>query len=153
MLVLEQMISNHLVGVEGLDDAAALSGEEGFEHLWNGDSVRAMRIATLVRVRSAFLAGGGPSVLETCDDVDAASIRPDAVKYRVRLGNFETREMALRWEHGRWKVDGFEASRGKVEAHGSAQRPASPKKLPAPGPPPATPHSPKKVPPPGGSKR
>ena len=31
MLVVEQMISNHLVGTDGLESAAALSGDGGFE--------------------------------------------------------------------------------------------------------------------------
>jgi serine protease Do len=141
LLVLEQMISNHLVGVTGLDAVAALGAEEGFEQLWNADSVRAMRIATLVQVRSAFMTGGGPSVLETCDDVDAASARPDQMRYNVRLGNFETRAVALRWEHGRWKVDGFEATRASVKR-------APPKKLPPPGPPPGARPPSKKVAPP-----
>lgn len=129
MPVLEQMISNHLVGTSGLEAASALGGEEAFENLWNSDSVRAMRVATLVQVRSAFMLGGGPSVLETCDDLDAASARPDVMRYHVRLGNFEMRDVALRWEHGRWKVDGFEATRA------APLKPRSPKKLPPPGPP------------------
>ncbi len=142
MLVLEQMLSNHLVGVEGLDAASSLGGEEGFENLWNTDSVRAMRIATLVKVRTAFMMGGGPSVLETCEDVDASSVRPDLVKYRVRLGNFEVRDVVLRWEHGRWKVDGFAAPRR------APIKPARPKKLPPPGPAPRTRPAPKGLAPP-----
>jgi len=143
MLVLEQMISNHLIGVEGLEDAASLGGEEGFEHLWNVDSVRAMRIATLVRLRTSFLAGGGPSILETCDDIDTPSIKADQVKYRVRLANFETREMALRWEHGRWKVDGFDAKLA------GGPKPSPKKGLPPPGPPSAPPSGKKVLPPRG----
>jgi hypothetical protein len=104
-----------------------------------------MRIATLVKLRSAFMSGGGPSVLETCDDVDPASVKPDQVKYRVRLGNFEMRDMALRWEQGRWKIDGFEATRGA-----SVKAPA--KKLPPPGPPSGAGAGPKKVTPPGRAK-
>jgi serine protease Do len=138
--VLEQMISNRLVGASGLDDAMALAGEQEFEELWNQDSVRAMRIATLVRLRSAFMGGGGPSVLETCDDLDQGSAKADSVKYRVRLGNFETRDLALRWEHGRWKIDGVSAAQ-------EAPRKGA-KKLPPPGPPPAAPPAPKKVVPP-----
>ena len=129
MPVLEQMISNHLVGAVGLDAAAAISDEEGFDQLWNVDSVRAMRIATLLRVRSSFMSGGGPSVLETCDDLDQASARPEQIKIRVRLGNFETREMALRWEQGTFKVDGIDGPKG------AAVRPGAPRKLPPPGPP------------------
>lgn len=140
MLVLEQMLSNHLVGVEGLDAASALAGEEGFENLWNNDSARAMRIATLVKVRAAFMMGGGPSVLETCDAIDAASVRADQVRYHVRLGNFETRDVALRWEHGRWKVDGYAAPR--------VIKPAAPKKLPPPTAPPRTRPPRKKLAPP-----
>ncbi|MBX3199243.1 MAG: trypsin-like peptidase domain-containing protein [Labilithrix sp.] len=148
MLVLEQMISNHLVGDTGLDAASALGGEEAFEQLWNTDSVRAMRIATLVQVRAAFMLGGGPSVLETCADPDPAGAREDEAKYHVRLGNFETRDVALRWEHGRWKVDGFAAPRAAPRA--SARKPASPKKLPPPGPPPGSRRPSRKVTPPRG---
>jgi serine protease Do len=145
MLVLEQMISNHLVGVEGLDAAAALASEEGFEHLWNTDSVRAMRIATLVRVRSAFLVGGGPNVLETCDEMDAATKGAgDQTKARIRLANFETRDMPLRWEQGQWKIDGFEAK-------GPAKGGGGPKKLPPAGPPTSGPPS-RKLTPPGPKK-
>jgi serine protease Do len=141
VLLLEQMIANTLVGTAGLDAAAALGGDEDFEHLWNADSVRAMRIATLVKVRSAFMVGGGPSVLETCDHVDGASVRADHVKFHVRLGNFETRDIALRWEHGRWKFDGVEATRG------AKVRPGAAKKLPPPGPPAGAPPSKKVTPP------
>ncbi|MBX3233634.1 MAG: trypsin-like peptidase domain-containing protein [Labilithrix sp.] len=124
MLVLEQMISNHLVAGDGLEAAAALSSEPGFEELWNDDSVRAMRIATLVKLRTLIMGGGGPSVLETCDDADT---KADTAKYRIRMGNFETRELLLRWEHGRWKIDGLDAKGA------AAARPGS-KKLPAAGP-------------------
>lgn len=114
MLVVEQMISNHLVGTDGLESAAALSGDGGFEELWNDDSVRAMRIASLVKVRALISAGGGPSVLETCDDPDTAGAKPDLVKYKIRLANFETRDLTLRWEHGRWKIDGVSGSLAKT---------------------------------------
>ncbi len=137
MPVLEQMISNHLVGVEGLNAAAALSEEEGFEQLWNADSVRAMRIATLVKVRAQLAVGGGPSALETCEDVDPASTSPDEVKYRIRLASFETRELVLRFEHGRWKVGGLSSGAP------ASRRPFAAKKLPPPGPP-AGPRPPKK---------
>jgi serine protease Do len=125
MLVVEQMISNHLVSTDGLESAAALAGESGFEDLWNDDSVRAMRIAALVKVRALIASGGGPSVLETCDEPDLASAKPDWMKYKIRLANFETRDLALRWEHGRWKIDG-------VSGGASGPKPPS-KKLPPPG--------------------
>lgn len=147
VLVLEQMISNHLTGVEGLDAAAALAGEEGFEHLWNNDSVRAMRIATLVKVRAHFMMGGGPSVLETCDDLDGPSAKPDHVKYHVRLANFETRDLHLRWEQGRWKIDGLDGKPASLVN----KAPGATRKLPPPGPPTNAP--PKKgVAPPGPKK-
>ena len=141
MLVLEQMLSNHLVGREGLDAAAMLAGEEGFERLWNDDSVRAMRIATLVKLRAAFMLGGGPSVLETCQELESTSVHADRLEYRVRLGNFDTRDLGLRWEHGRWKIDGFAAPR-------AAPIKRAPKKLPPPAPSPRTRRPPKKLAPP-----
>ena len=146
MLVLEQMLSNRLVGAEGLDAASALGGEEGFEDLWNTDSVRAMRLATLVKLRAAFTMGGGPSVLETCADLDRSSVRADVVRYHVRLGSFETRDVALRWEHGRWKVDGFAMPRA------APMKPPA-KKLPPPGPAPRTRRPAKKLAPPRSKAR
>ena len=73
-----------------------------------------MRIASLVKVRALISAGGGPSVLETCDDPDTAGAKPDLVKYKIRLANFETRDPTLRWEHGRWKIDGVSGSLAKT---------------------------------------
>jgi serine protease Do len=142
-IVLEQMVSNQLVGREGLDDAMALGGEEDFENLWNNDSVRAMRIAALVRIRGTMLSGGGPSPLETCEEVARTSGGdvPEVVDYRVRLANFETRELSVRWEQGRFKVDG-------VREPGARPSPkAAPKKLPPPGPPAGAPPSKKLTPP------
>ncbi|HVH46969.1 MAG TPA: serine protease, partial [Labilithrix sp.] len=140
VLVLEQMISNHLVGVLGFEASAALAAHEDFEDLWNTDSVRAMRIATLVHVRTAFMMRGGPSVLETCDDSEPTFAGTDRVKYRVRLGNFETRDLSLLWEHGRWKVDGFDAASRAAHGH--------PKRLPPPGPPPGARPPSKRISPP-----
>lgn len=142
MLVLEQMISNHFVGTDGLDAAASLANEDGFEDLWNDDSVRAMRIATLVKLRNQFVAGGGPSVLETCDDPDTANAQKDYVKYKIRLANFESRTLGLRWEQGRWKIDAFDAKGG------SGTAPGKPKKLPPPSSPPKPGAGPKNVAPP-----
>jgi serine protease Do len=141
-LVLEQMVSNRLVGAEGLDAAVALASDEEFEQLWNADSVRAMRIAVLVRLRNAALAGGGPSVLETCSELSTqrgSDGAGDVVEYKVRLANFESRSLTLRWEQGRYKVDGLE---------GRAPAAKGPRKLPPPGPPSSAPPG-KRVSPPG----
>lgn len=46
------------------------------------------------------------------------------MKLRIRLANFETRDLLLRWEHGRFKIDGLTG--------GAASKPPS-KKLPAAG--------------------
>lgn len=112
MTVLEPMIANSLVGSDGLDAASVLEGDETFDRVWQADTVRAMRIATLVRIRGAILAGGGANVLETCNDTNpddlAAILTTPHVRFRVRLANFETREMALQWEQGHWKVAGFD---------------------------------------------
>ena len=58
----------------------------------------------------------------------SATKGPERVKFHVRLGNFETRDLSLRWEQGRFKVDAF-------EVRGGPPKPASTKKLPPPGPP------------------
>lgn len=112
--VLEPMISNLLTGAEGLEAAAALEGDDTFDRIWQADSVRAMRIATLVRVRAVVLAGGGPSVLETCSDAnaeDTASILTSSqVRFKIRLATFDTRELAVRFEQGHWKLSSFDVS-------------------------------------------
>jgi hypothetical protein len=67
-----------------------------------------MRIATLVRLGTVLGAAGGTSALETCSDVNPDDVRDilsaDEVRYRVRLANWETREIAFRWEQGHWKL-------------------------------------------------
>jgi serine protease Do len=107
MLLMETMISNNLTGSEGLTAAMAID-DEGFGQLWQNDSVRAMRIATLLRVQSMIGLSGGTNALEICTDVNADDVRDilsaDEVRYRVRLGNWDTREIAFRWEQGHWKL-------------------------------------------------
>jgi serine protease Do len=107
MLTLETMISNDLTGSEGLDAAMAIDDED-FGRIWQSDSVRAMRIATLVRLGTVLSASGGTNVLETCNDANADDLRDilsaDEVRYRVRLGNWEQREIAFKWEQGHWKL-------------------------------------------------
>ena len=137
-LVLEQMIGNRLVAAEGIDDAMTLAKDDGFEDLWTEDSIRAMRIATLVRIRASFQQGGGPSVLELCDDADTS--KADVVTFKIRLGSFETRQLAFRWEQGRWMVDGFDAKAGLPRS--------SARKLPSPSSPAAVPPASKRVVPP-----
>lgn len=107
MLLLESMISNNLTSSEGLDAAMSIEDEQ-FGELWQNDSVRAMRIATLVRLGSVLGSAGGTSALETCSDANPDDVRDilsaDEVRYRVRLANWESREVAFRWEQGHWKL-------------------------------------------------
>ena len=107
MLTLETMISNNLTSSAGLEAAMAIDDEQ-FGQIWQSDSVRAMRIATLVRLASVLQAAGGTNLLETCSDANPDDLRDilsaEEVRYRVRLGNWETREIALRWEQGHWKL-------------------------------------------------
>lgn len=107
MLVLETMISNNLTSAEGLRAAMSIEDEQ-FGQMWQTDSVRAMRIATLLRVASFVGSAGGTSPLETCNDVNADDVRDilsaDEVRYRVRFGNWDTREIAFRWEQGHYKL-------------------------------------------------
>jgi S1-C subfamily serine protease len=117
MLTLETMISNDLTSSEGLSAAMAIDDED-FGQIWQHDSVRAMRIATLVRLGSVLGAAGGANSLETCTDVNADDVRDilsaDEVRYRVRLGNWETREIAFKWEQGHWKL-------ARIDLHSAAK--------------------------------
>lgn len=132
LTVLEPMISNLLTGAEGLEAAAALEGDETFDRVWQADSVRAMRIATLVRVRAIVLSGGGPSVLETCNDAnpdDLASIlTAPQVRYKIRLATFDTREMAVRFEQGHWKLAAFDVSAHATKEPPKRKTPTAPKR-------------------------
>lgn len=136
MAVLEPMIANTLVGTDGLDAASVLEGDPTFEGLWQADTVRAMRIAALVRIRAAILSGGGASVLETCNDANAedlASILTTShVRFRVRLANFETRDMTVEWEQGHWKVSAFDTRPRREAKPKDASKPAPAKDRPSP---------------------
>ena len=135
MLLLETMISNSLTGSEGLTAAMAID-DEGFGQLWQNDSVRAMRIATLLRVQSMIGLSGGTNALEICTDVNADDVRDilsaDEVRYRVRLGNWDTREIAFRWEQGHWKLAHIDLRAPKTIARLTpASKPAPKPSLPS----------------------
>jgi serine protease Do len=134
-LLMETMISNNLTGSEGLTAVMAID-DEGFGQLWQNDSVRAMRIATLLRVQSMVGLSGGTNALEICNDVNPDDVRDilsaDEVRYRVRLGNWDSREIAFRWEQGHWKLARIDLRAPKVAA-APAAAPAKPAK-PAPKP-------------------
>lgn len=105
--LLENMISNQMTSAEGLASAMGID-DESFGQIWQSDTVRAMRIATLLRVQASAASAGGTSPLETCGDVNADDMKDilsaDEVRYRVRLANWDTREVAFRWEQGHWKL-------------------------------------------------
>ncbi len=134
MLLLETMISNNLTGSEGLTAAMAIN-DEGFGQLWQSDSVRAMRIATLLRVQSMIGLSGGTNALEICTDVNADDVRDilsaEEVRYRVRLGNWDTREIAFRWEQGHWKLSHIDLRAPKTIARTALARPATKPALPS----------------------
>jgi len=131
MLLMETMISNNLTGSEGLTAVMAID-DEGFGQLWQNDSVRAMRIATLLRVQSMIGFSGGTNALEICSDVNADDVRDilsaDEVRYRVRLGNWDSREVAFRWEQGHWKLARIDLRAPKVAATSPATAPVKPAK-------------------------
>lgn len=136
MLRLETMISNNLTSTEGLEAAMAIDDEQ-FGQIWENDSVRAMRIATLVRLGAVLGAAGGTSALETCSDANADDLREilsaDEVRYRVRLANREMREIAFRWEQGHWKlarIDLHAASRPTAASVGARLAPATTPRAP-----------------------
>lgn len=137
MLLMETMISNNLTGSEGLTAAMAID-DEGFGQLWQNDSVRAMRIATLLRVQSMVGLSGGTNALETCNDVNPDDARDilsaDEVRYRVRLGNWDNREVAFRWEQGHWKLARIDLRAVKTAAAPAAPvaKPGKPAAKPAP---------------------
>ena len=129
MLLLETMISNSLTGSEGLTAVMAID-DEGFGQLWQNDSVRAMRIATLLRVQSMIGLSGGTNALEICTDVNADDVRDilsaDEVRYRVRLGNWDAREVAFRWEQGHWKLARIDLRAPKLAAPVTPAKPTKP---------------------------
>lgn len=143
MLLLESMISNNLTSSEGLDAAMAIEDEE-FGKMWQHDSVRAMRIATLVRLSSVLGAAGGANALETCNDAHPDDVRDiltaDEVRYHLWLGNWDAREVAFKWEQGHWKLARMDLRSGKppvsvaaklaqpVTRPAAATKPAAPKK-------------------------
>lgn len=130
--LLENMISNQMTSAEGLQAAMGID-DEAFGQIWQADSVRAMRIATLFRVQSVVGAAGGTSPLETCTDANAEDVRDvlsaDEVRYRVRLANWDVREVAFRWEQGHWKLGRMDLRPVKAIA---AVKPATPPKTIAP---------------------
>ena len=130
MLVMENMISNNLTSSEGLAAAMAID-DEGFGQLWQNDSVRAMRIATLLRVQSMVGLSGGTNALEMCNDVNAEDtaniLTTDEVRYKIRLGNWDSREVAFRWEQGHYKLARVDLRAPKL----AGVAPAPPDKKPA----------------------
>jgi hypothetical protein len=96
-----------------------------------------MRIATLLRVQSMIGLSGGTNALEICTDVNPDDVRDilsaDEVRYRVRLGNWDTREISFRWEQGHWKLAHIDLRAPKGLARGTtpATKPAAKPSLPA----------------------
>ncbi|MBS2016122.1 MAG: trypsin-like peptidase domain-containing protein [Deltaproteobacteria bacterium] len=124
LTLLENMISNQMTGAEGLVAAMGID-DESFGQIWQADTVRALRIATLLRMQAAVSSAGGTSPLETCSDVNQDDARDivsaDEVRYRVRLANWDTREVAFRWEQGHWKL-------GRMDLRFAKSGPAKPAK-------------------------
>jgi hypothetical protein len=125
------MISNELTAELGLSAAGVLADDPEFAKMWENDSVRAMRIATLLRVNASIAQAGGASPLDTCSDVVADE--KDSVRFRIRLANWETRTLAVRVEHGHWKIAQIDLPAGFVikPAPAKPSKPAPPKAVPA----------------------
>lgn len=101
-LALETMVTHDVTGEEGIAGSSALADDPDFGRLWQSDTVRALRIGAVLRVQSNLAQSGGFSALETCADVTGDG--KDEVRYRVRVGSGETRDLAVRFEQGNWKV-------------------------------------------------
>jgi hypothetical protein len=131
MPVLLTRISNPLTSAEGFQAAMSIEDEQ-FGQIWQNDSVRAMRIATLLRVASFAEAAGGTNALETCSDGNADDVRDvlsaDEIRYRVRFGNWETREIAFRWEQGHYKLARIDLKPSKPAAPAAPAKPTAPAK-------------------------
>ena len=132
LLSIEGMISNELTAEQGMSASGALADDPEFARMWENDSVRAMRIATLLRVNASISQAGGASAFDTCSDVVADE--KDAVRFRIRLANWETRTLAVRVEHGHWKISQIDLPQGQVQkptpakaAKGVAPKTAKPK--------------------------
>jgi hypothetical protein len=126
--LLENMISNQMTSSEGLVSAMGIE-DETFGQIWQADTVRAMRIATLFRIQAAVGSAGGASPLETCSDVNPDDMKDilsaDEVRYRMRLANWDTREVAFRWEQGHWKLGRMDLRFAKAATPAPA-KPAKP---------------------------
>lgn len=124
--ILENMISNQMTSSEGLVSAMGIE-DESFAQIWQADTVRAMRIATLFRIQAAVGSAGGASPLEICSDVNPDDTKDilstDEVRYRMRVANWDTREVAFRWEQGHWKLGRMDLRFAKA-----ASPPAKPSK-------------------------
>lgn len=120
MGMVETMISNNLTGTEGLEAAMAIEDED-FGKIWQHDSVRAMRLATLVRISSVIGQAGGANAMETCNDANPDDVKDiltaDEVRFHVWLSNWDAREVSFKWEQGHWKL-------ARLDLH-SAQAPVS----------------------------
>ena len=90
-----------------------------------------MRIATLLRVQSLVSLSGGTNALEMCSDVNADDVANvvtnDEVRYKIRLGNWDTREVAFRWEQGHYKLARVDLRAPKMaSAPAAAEKPLKP---------------------------
>lgn len=129
MAVVETMISNNLTGTEGLEAAMAIDDEE-FGKIWQHDSVRAMRLATLVRISRVIGQAGGANAMETCNDANPDDLKDiltaEEVRFHVWLSNWDAREVSFKWEQGHWKLAQLDLHAAQAPTNVAAKLAAAP---------------------------
>ena len=63
----------------------------------------------------------GPAGFDAAKDI----LSTDEVRYRVRLANWDTREVAFRWEQGHWKLGRMDLRFAKASSP-AATKPSKP---------------------------
>jgi serine protease Do len=116
--VLDDLISNKLVGDRGYESFRMVSSDKDFQELFVADPIDGMRKALLLRLLFRVKApklGGGVVANNTCTDIveaDAAHITTvDEVRSRILLARGPL-ELAWTFEHGHWRIAGGDLGGG-----------------------------------------
>lgn len=116
--VIDDLISNKLVGDKGFESFRMVSNDKDFQQLFVADPIDGMRKALLLRLLFRVKApklGGGIAPNNDCTDIvenDAAHITTiDQVRSRIALDRGPL-ELAWTFEHGHWRIAGGDLGAG-----------------------------------------